>query len=195
MKIGLFGGSFNPPHTGHKWLVDQFRIAGGLDMMWVLVTPDPPHKDSVDLVAFSHRLEMTKITFQDGFGVEVNDIESTLPAPQYTYKTVEILKKRHPGTDFYLCLGEDSLFALPSWKEPDKLISMARILVARRKSDATKTTSLPESWSSRIDYIDIEPRDISSTDIREKLSNEISVDGSLEPAVADYIASHRLYIL
>src|SRR5690606_1287552 len=166
MKIGLFGGSFNPPHTGHKWLVDQFRIIGGLDMIWVLVTPDPPHKESVDMVAYAHRLEMTKLTFQDGFGVEVNEIESTLPAPQYTYKTVEALKKRHPGTDFYLCLGEDSLYGLPSWKEPDKLLAMLSVLVARRKYMPIEKTSLPDYWTSRIEYIDIEPREISSTDIR-----------------------------
>jgi nicotinate-nucleotide adenylyltransferase len=193
MDIGLFGGSFNPPHTGHLWLTEAFRTKGNLDLVWVLVAPDPPHKDEASLVAYEHRLEMTKMTFHNSFGVEVNLIEESLPKPTYTYRTVEALKAKHPGTTFWLCIGEDSFYDLPNWKEPERLLRNVNLLVARR-GGYVPTSALPNAdWIQRLRYIDIEPLPTSSTDIRTLVSTGASTHGLLQPDIEQYIYDHRLY--
>lgn len=193
MDIGLFGGSFNPPHLGHVMLARQFREKGGLDMVWVLVSPDPPHKDPAGLVAYQHRLAMTQIAFAESFGIEVNRIEESLPSPAYTYRTVDAVKSRHPGSRFWLCIGEDSLHDLPRWKNPDHLMQQAGLLVAKRGDFVPVGSELPEEWLARARFIDIEPISISSTDIRMSISEGKPVDGMLPPTVLEYIRKHRLY--
>jgi len=193
MDIGLFGGSFNPPHAGHLWLADEFRVKGKLDLIWVLVSPDPPHKEPADLVAYEHRLEMTRLTFMKSFGVELNRIEEDLPKPGYTYRTIEALKIKHPGSNFWLCIGEDSLLDLPNWMEPERLVSNVNLLVARRSATKPITELLPRHWEKRISYIDTELRSDSSTEIRQMVSLGQSVEGQVTPEVMDYIRDHKLY--
>jgi len=193
MNIGLFGGSFNPPHTGHLWLADEFRIKGKLDLIWILVSPDPPHKDPDELVAYEHRLEMTRLTFMNSFGVELNKIEEDLAKPGYTYRTVEALKIKHPGSDFSLCIGEDSLFDLPKWMEPERLLSNVNLLVARRGGYNQASELLPSHWANKLSYIDIEPRLASSTEIRRMVALGESVEGQVTPEVLNYIHEQKLY--
>ncbi len=193
MNIGLFGGSFNPPHTGHLWLADEFRKKGPLDLVWVLVSPDPPHKDGVSMLPYKHRLAMTKLTFENSFGIELHLIEETLPKPGYTYRTAEALKSRHPGTTFWLCIGEDSLNDLPKWKEPERLLKSVKLLVARRGDYLPEATEPVENWLSDVRYIDIQPRPISSTQIRSMAATGHSLEGFVVPAVEKYIQEHRLY--
>lgn len=193
MDIGLFGGSFNPPHLGHVMLARQFREMGGLDMVWVLVSPDPPHKDPAGLVAYQHRLAMTQLAFAESFGIEVNRIEETLPSPAYTYRTVDAVKSRHPGSRFWLCLGEDSLHDLPKWKNPEHLIHEVGLLVAKRGDFVPSGSELPNEWLANVRFIDIEPMTISSTGLRKLISEGKSVDELLAPTVLEYISKHRLY--
>ncbi len=193
MNIGLFGGSFNPPHTGHLWLADQFRSNGPLDLVWVLVSPDPPHKDDANLLPYEHRLNMAKLTFENSFGVEINLIEETLPKPGFTYRTVEALKSRHPGTTFWLCIGEDSFHDLPKWKEPERLLRSVSLLVARRGDFVPKVNESIADWPTEIRFIDIEPRNTSSTLIRSLAAAGQSLDGYVVPSVDQYIQDHKLY--
>lgn len=193
MDIGLFGGSFNPPHTGHVWLAHEFRDKGNLDMIWVLVSPDPPHKESAGMVSYQHRLAMTQLAFAESFGIEVNRIEETLPTPAYTYRTVEAVKLKHPGSRFWLCIGEDSLYDLPKWKYPERLLHQVDLLVAKRGDFDSKESNLPTEWLQKVRFIDINPLAMSSSNIRKRISEHEPLDGMLEPKVEDYIRRHRLY--
>jgi nicotinate-nucleotide adenylyltransferase len=193
MDIGLFGGSFNPPHTGHLWLANEFRVKGKLDMIWVLVSPEPPHKELSELVAYEHRLEMTRLTFQHTFGIELNMIEEDLRKPVYTFQTVEALKAKHPGSTFWLCIGEDSLHDLPRWMEPDRLLRNVNLLVARRGDFVPPSHRLPEQWLQKIMYVDITPITTSSTQIRNLVADKKTIEGLVTPEVQKYIDEHRLY--
>ncbi len=193
MNIGLFGGSFNPPHTGHLWLAEEFRKKGMLDVVWVLVSPEPPHKDGVGLVSYHHRLAMAKMTFSNTFGIEINLIEETLPKPGYTYRTVEALKSRHPGATFWLCIGEDAYHDLPNWKEPDRLLKSVKLLVARRGDFVHQSNNPLADRISGVQYIDILPRPISSTKIRAMVAEGQSIQGLVVPEVEKYIKDNRLY--
>ncbi len=195
MDIGLFGGSFNPPHTGHLWLVDEFRIKGKLDLIWVLVSPEPPHKDPAELVTYQHRLEMTRLTFKQSFGVELNTIEEVLQTPNFTFKTVEALKAKHTGSNFWLCIGEDSLYDLPRWEQPDRLLSHVNLLVARRDNFIPPPVILPDEWLRKVTFIDIEPRSTSSSEIRDRVASSHPIDGLVTPEVSNYISDHKLYRL
>lgn len=193
MDIGLFGGSFNPPHTGHVRLAREFREKGCLDMVWVLVAPDPPHKDVAGMVSYQHRLAMTQLAFAESFGVEVNRIEETLPSPAYTYRTVESVKLKHPGSRFWLCIGEDSLHDLPKWKHPELLIQNVELLVAKRGDYEASGSDLPEEWLKKVHYIDIEPMSISSSSIRNLVAHNLDIEDLVAEPVVEYIRKHRLY--
>lgn len=193
MNIGLFGGSFNPPHVGHLWLADQFRVLGKLDLVWVLVSPEPPHKGLSDVLAYDHRLEMSRLTFMNSVGVELNLIEENLPKPCYTYKMVEAIKLKHPGSTFSLCIGEDSMHDLPEWMEPNRLVHNINLLVARRGDYTPITEALPSVWLEKVSYIDIEPISVSSTIIREMVASGQSVGELVTPEVGKYIIDHKLY--
>lgn len=193
MNIGLFGGSFNPPHVGHLWLADQFRVLGKLDLIWVLVSPESHHKERTSLVAYEHRLEMSRLTFMNSVGVELNLIEENLPKPCYSYQTVEAVKLIHSGCTFTLCIGEDSLHDLPEWMEPNRLVHNINLLVARRGDYTPITEALPSVWLEKVSYIDIEPISVSSTIIREMVASGQSLGELVTPEVGKYIIDHKLY--
>jgi nicotinate-nucleotide adenylyltransferase len=193
MNIGLFGGSFNPPHVGHLWLADQFRVKGNLDLIWILVSPDPPHKEPSKLVSYEHRLEMARLTFLNSFGVELNVIEEELPKPNYTYQTVEALKSKYPTSTFWLCIGEDSLHDLTTWMEPNRLVRNINLLVARRGAFTQTSDPFPDEWSNKVSYIDIVPKSTSSTTIRERVASGQSIEEMVTPEVMKYIVNHKLY--
>lgn len=193
MDIGLFGGSFNPPHTGHVRLAREFREKGRLDMLWVLVAPDPPHKDVSGMVSYQHRLAMTQLAFAGSFGIELNRIEETLPSPAYTYRTVEAVTLKHPGSRFWLCIGEDSLHDLPKWKHPERLLQNVELLVAKRGGFVASGSDLPDEIMRKVHYIDTEPMSMSSSSIRNLIAHGHSVVDLVAQPVIEYIEKHRLY--
>src|SRR5579884_4006489 len=116
MRIGLFGGAFDPVHVGHLILAEQCREQGRLDQVWFL--PSAHHPFKPDLAG------------NDAFRVE--EIEKDLPAPGYTAETVTELRRRHPATEFWLLLGGDNLIDLPRWHEPARLVEQVGLLVLPR---------------------------------------------------------------
>jgi len=193
MKIGLFGGSFNPPHYGHLHLASAFKREAQLDEVWILVSPEPPHKSGRILASYDHRLAMTSLLFQHSQGILVNRVEEHLPAPQYTYRTIEALKKEYPLDTFYLCLGEDSLEHFMEWRQPDTIMREVELLIARRPGVKAYKEDLPEHWLQRIHIIDAPMIPISSSDIRNRILTKQTLEALVPNVIAEYIKTHGLY--
>ncbi len=197
MKIGLFGGSFNPPHVGHKHALETFAKKLGFDCVLVIPSFISPHKDSpLFSASFEDRLEMCRLAFGDiQKNIIFSDVERRLfdrtGEKSYTYLTVDALKKEFCG-DFYLFVGSDMFFTLPSWKGVEKLIQSVTVCAMKRSTSDTEMESTKERYEkdfgTKVIILDATPIEISSTEIREK-SDFTKVDGK----VAEYIKDHKLY--
>ena len=131
MRLGLFGGTFDPIHLGHLILAEQCREACGLDRVWLVVAGSPPHKPG-GRTAVGHRLEMARIAIAGHPAFAVSDIEATRPGPHYSVETLESIRRDHPGDDLFFLIGADSLADLPTWREPERIAQLATIVVVNR---------------------------------------------------------------
>ena len=117
MRLGLFGGTFDPIHLGHLILAEQCREACRLDRVWFVVAGAPPHKGG-DRTPVSHRIEMARIAIAGHQAFEVSEIEARRPGPHYSVDTLEAVHRERPGDDLFFLIGADSLVDLPTWRDP-----------------------------------------------------------------------------
>lgn len=195
-RIGLMGGSFNPVHNGHIEIAHSFINSGFIDQLWVYPTPDPPHKIETKLVSFHHRFEMLKLAMKslNQAVVSVKDIESNLPRPNYTLKTIEYLIESYPEHTFFLCIGSDSLASFTKWYKYERILSLIRILVAYRPefNKATINPELLDTYNQKINFIKHEEIEISSTTIRKDIYSD-TIGYQIPKEVEKYIRDNGLY--
>ncbi len=201
MRIGLFGGSFDPIHLGHLILAEQCREQGRLDQVWFIPAARPPHKKEHELARFENRVEMLHLALAGNPAFRVEEIENERDGPSFTVDTVAELKRRHPGDEFFFLVGSDSLADLPKWHEPQRLVRSAGLLVMARPTSPLLTPDqlrallrLPPEVPLHLDAVD-SPLviDISSRDVRYRLASGRTVRYLLPRAVECYIADKRLY--
>jgi nicotinate-nucleotide adenylyltransferase len=173
--IGILGGRFDPPHVGHLALAEAALNRFGIDELHVTVVVAAAHKPSV--APLEHRLAMARLTFAP-LGAVVE--------PEEHGFTVDALEARRYDDPIFL-IGADQLADFPTWKQPDRVLELARLGVA------TRPGYVPEETSDRIEVFELEPQHVSSTEIRERVRSGDPVDGLVVPEVADYIAEHGLY--
>ena len=131
MKIGIFGGTFNPIHYGHLRSAEEIRLIFGLDRIFFIPSGNPPLKRK-DLADADHRYNMVRMAVRDNPYFEVLDIESIRPGKSYTVNTLEQLLKNYADADFYFILGIDAFLDIPNWREPEKILSLANFIVISR---------------------------------------------------------------
>jgi nicotinate-nucleotide adenylyltransferase len=173
--IGLFGGRFDPPHLGHLALAQAAIERFGIEELHVTVVVDAGHKPSV--APIEHRLELARLTFAP-LGAVVE--------PEPHRYTVDALEARGYEDPIFL-IGADQLAELPTWRQPQRVLELARLGVATRPGYA------PGTPSERIETFELEQHDVSSTEIRGRIGRGEPVDGLVVPDVAAYIAEHGLY--
>ena len=204
MRIGIFGGSFDPPHTGHVLVALDAIEALALDRLQVVPAATQPLKLGTKTASLD-RLAMTRQCFEGLPHVEVDPIEIERGGLSFTVDTVESYRRQWPAAELHLLLGEDAVAGLPRWREPERLLSMVRLVVLTRTFDAAATTSAPASpgigqWLSTHGHEVLVRRlatrriDISSTEIRTRVNDGRSIRGFVPDAVAAYIASTGLYL-
>lgn len=200
MKIGLLGGSFNPPHNGHIAMARAARDARKLDEVWFLVAARPPHKSEDQLGDFNPRFEMARLAAQELPCLKASDFEAQLPGISYTYRTLELLKKSRPEAELFFIIGADTVGELATWRKPDRILELAAPVVVPRTGFSPADTEklrdvLPGEQLDilRESYIRTEPVDISSTMIREKVRRGEKFEHLVPEPVARYIHQHRLY--
>ncbi len=184
-RIGILGGTFDPPHIGHLIIADEVKYALHLDAIWFIPTNIPPHKNKAMTTA-EHRLQMLDLATGDNDKFSVNPIEVYNSEISYTIDTIKLLKGHHPRTDFYFIIGADMVEYLPHWKNIDQLMSLIKFVGVMRPKH-TLTTTYP------IIKITIPTIDISSTEIRRKLMQREPTRYLLPQRVNHYIKEHQLY--
>ncbi len=195
MRLGIFGGTFDPIHLGHLVLAEQCREACALDRLLFVAAGSPPHKQG-ERTAVSHRLEMARIAVAGNPAFVVSDMEAVRPGPHYSVETLETLSREHPGDDLYFLIGADSLADLPGWREPERIASLATIVVVNRPGGVVvDQASIPDLGPSArgVVVVAIPPIGIASSDIRQRVAAGRSIRYLVPRGVEAYIESHGLY--
>jgi nicotinate-nucleotide adenylyltransferase len=200
MNIGIFGGTFDPPHLGHLILAERCREEAKLDEVWFLVSYAPPHKQGQQITRFEQRCDMVTLatTGQPAFRVE--PIEKELPPPSYTARTLAELQHRHPQHTFALIVGGDSVHDLPTWYEPATVLKLAALVAVPRPGAVLPTAGelaakvgVPAE-GVRLTVVECPQVDIASRDIRKRVSAGQSVRFLLPRAVEEYVRERKLYL-
>lgn len=188
MKIGIFGGSFNPPHKMHKTIALELIKKGYVDIVIYVPTGDSYIKK--DLVAAYDRLEMLKLMIRDCSKLLVSDYEIK-NGLRYTYQTLDYFKHTYHHDEIYFVCGSDNLKQLTLWKNYHYILSNYKLLVIKRdKDDIIKI--IEKLGKANIIVTDITSRHISSTDIRKKMISQKEVE-EIDPHVKAYIKKRKLY--
>jgi nicotinate-nucleotide adenylyltransferase len=191
MKIGLFFGTYNPIHVGHLIIANHLAEHSDLDQVWLVVTPQSPHKKKQSIMDDHQRLELVFRATKDFPKLVPSAIEFNLPQPNYTVHTLAYLEEKHPEHQFALIMGEDNLRSLPKWKNADVIMGNYPIYVYPRK---LKTASDSVSYSSEtVTHIHAPIMEISSTFIRQQIKDGKNIKPLLPLAVWDYIDEMNFY--
>lgn len=195
MRIGMFGGSFDPPHNGHLLAALDAMEALSLDRLQVVPAAVQPLKSGARTEG-AHRLAMTERCFGGLPQVEVDPIEIQRGGLSFTVDSVEAYRQQWPSAELHLLIGEDAVAGLPRWRDPERLLSMVQLVVLTRTipQDASPAP-VDDQWMPR-PPIRLATRrvDVSSTEIRSRVAAGRSVRGFVPDAVAAYIASTGLYL-
>ena len=196
-RIGILGGSFNPPHLAH--LVCASEAAAQLDLDRVLLTPvaAPPHKDADRDPGAQERLELCRLAIAGDDRLGVCDIEVRRGGPSYTVDTLRELHARDPEDDLTFIVGGDIALGLPSWHEPEAVLGLARLAVAERSGAGRKDVAarLVERFADASPpvFFDMPRLDISSSQIRRRIAEGRPIRYLVPDPVAEHIARGRLY--
>ena len=192
-KVGIFCGSFNPIHNGHVALADYIARNSDLDEVWLVVSPLNPLKRTIadTLAPNEQRLDMVRLALRSCERLFASDIEFSLPLPNYTINTLNALKSKYPETDFSLIIGADNLALFERWKDSDVIMSKFDMLVYPRPG--VDLDSLMQKYP-KVRVLENAPlHDVSSTEIRRRISSGESVSGLVNPEVEKYIRDNNLY--
>ncbi len=196
-KIGLFGGTFDPPHIVHLILASEAAYQFGLSRLYWMLTPDPPHKQTQAITPFPQRLEMLQMVTADNPIFEISRLEIDRPGPHYTVDTVRLLAEQQPDSDIVLLLGGDSLRDLPTWRlHMDLVAAVSKIGVMRRPDNSFDMSALEEKipgLTGKVAFIDALLQNLSSREIRRRVISGEVYRYYVLPAVYDYIEANRLY--
>ena len=199
MRIGIYGGTFSPPHNGHLAAAKAFMEQMWLDILYVIPAGTPPHKEMETPVSAAHRLEMCRLAFGGMEGVLVSDRELRRGGKSYTVDTLRELS----GEDcrlFLLC-GTDMMLTLDTWREPEEIFRLCYPVYIRREADRSldsqivrKIAEYNEKYGKVVRRIVSEPILLSSNEIRKKLRDGEEISSLVPPAVEKYMKDNHLYV-
>ena len=197
-RIGIFGGSFNPVHNAHTNLAAAFVKKLKLDKLLIIPTAIPPHKVCDNTVDADHRLNMCRLAFEAVKKCEVCDIEIKRQGISYTADTLTQLKAIYPDSEFFLIMGADMFMSFDTWREPEKIISMAALCaVPRNEDDVSALSEKEKEYRARgavTVILDMKKSDISSTMVRKLVFDDGSFSKYVDPKVEKYIYANYLYM-
>ncbi len=187
MRLGVLGGSFNPPHIGHLIIASDAFEALRLDTLLVIPAAANPLKDADDSAPSpEQRLEMTRLTFGNDRRFEVSAMEIERGGLSYTVDTLEALAAERPGAELILLLGADAVESFDRWRRPDRIRQLARLFALTRGDE-------PESLPKDVERVTTRRIDVSSTEIRARLAAGKPISGFVAESVERLISAAKLY--
>ncbi len=197
MKLGLFGGSFNPIHLGHYKLVTDVIKEFNLDKVIIMPTWKTPLKDTSNFASADDRFELCKLAFKNLSYVEVSDLEIKRKGNSYTYLTLNSIKEIYPRDELFLIVGADMFLTLEKWKCFEDIFKTASIIAVPRKGMKENLISysayLKEKYNCNSYIMTHKVMDVSSTEIRRKINNAEDVSDLVDTRVLNYIKKKHLY--
>lgn len=196
-RIGIFGGTFDPPHLGHQALATHARSQLDLVRLLWMLTPDPPHKRGRRITPVEHRLAMVELALMDMPGCELSRIELDRPGPHYALNTVKLVGVQYPEAELVYLMGGDSLHDLPDWHKPAELLAALRFLAVMRRPgadfDLPALEQVLPGITAKIHFVEAPLLKISGSEIRRRAAFGKPFNEFVLPSVYDYIIDHRLY--
>ncbi len=197
-RIGIYGGTFNPPHAGHVGAALGFLNAVELDELLIMPAFLPPHKEFVSTVSTEDRLTMADLAFSDIEKATVSDLEIKRGGKSYTALTLEELSS--PDRELYFLCGTDMILTMDQWYCPERIFELATICYVRRETDIENDTKISEKtneyikkFNARIIPVPLSVTDVSSSELREKLASREYAGELLPRSVYEYILEKGLY--
>ncbi len=195
-RLGIFGGTFDPPHLGHLILAET--VADALDLERVLFVPagQPPLKEDWVITPVEHRLAMVKAAIAGNRRFAISRADIDRPGPHYSVDMVRIIAAEYPGTDLFFMIGSDSLRDLPRWHNPGGLIELCTLAVVRRPSAEPDMDALElaiPGIKSRVCFVDAPLIQIAGRELRRRVREGLSIRYRVTDAVLEYITRHGLY--
>jgi nicotinate-nucleotide adenylyltransferase len=200
MRMGVFGGTFDPIHLGHLIAAEQCREQAQLDQVRFIPAARPPHKQGRSVTAFHHRAEMLRLAVAGHGAFAVDELENEGPGLSYTADTLAELHKRFADAELHFILGSDGLPDLAHWHEPERIFRLAALLLVSRpgwsiwpEERLREALRLPPNVSLKQQIVEMPGCDISSRDLRARVAKGRSIRYLVPRAVECYIETHRLY--
>ena len=188
-RVGLFGGTFDPPHVGHLVIAEWARERLRLDRVVFMPAGSPPDKRRRDLSSVAHRVAMSRRAVRGHPAFRVSTLEARRDGPSYTVDTLRSLRRSFPGAQLYLILGEDRLAGFERWREPREIMKLATLAVAARPGARRRAGAV----TRRVRWLGNPPLAISSSALRARSRAGRSLRYLLPEAVERYVRRHRLY--
>lgn len=189
-KIGILGGTFDPPHIAHLIIAQEALKQLRLDQVWFIPCYIPPHKRADRISSPKHRLQMLKLAVLNNPEFRVSDLELRRKGISYTVDTLREIGLQWPQTALYLILGSDNLRFLSGWKKPEEIFSLAKVVLAKRPGSELGRANV---WVKKSVLIEAPLLEISSSQIREKVRRGEKISFWVPERVEKYIEKHRLY--
>lgn len=197
MNIALFGGSFNPIHSGHIKLIETIKQNFDIHKFLLMPTAVSPHKSNAEMATSEHRLNMCKLACKHLDYVEVSDLEIKRQGKSYTYLTISDLKELYPDDNLFLVVGADMFMSFESWRNFQYILSNVSLIAVPRddvnNEEMVNYSRILENYGAECYILKDSVMDVSSSEIRHKVKNKIDISQLLDTNVLKYIKDNSLY--
>jgi len=195
-RVGLMGGTFDPIHNAHLFIAEDARVRFELDTVLFIPNGSPPHKSGRAVASGTHRLEMAKLAVAANSAFKTSDFEMRTDGPAYAVDTLRHISAQYPHSEILYITGTDTVAELMTWKSPEEVIALAQFVAYSRPGFLPEQllNALPSRYLSRVHVLESINLEISSTNIRKRLSEHKPVRYLIPDAVLEYIERNELYV-
>jgi len=195
-RLGVIGGTFDPPHYGHLVLAENARVQLHLDYVLFTVAGQPPHKPAWPITPAHHRVAMVEAAIADNPACVLSRVDLDRPGPHYTVEMLALLRQEYPEAELFFLVGGDSLAHFLTWRDPPGIVRLARLAVMQRPGNEPDLAVLEQvlpGLRERLVWLDAPVLDIAASDLRRRVRQGLPIRYLVPPPVESYVQEYRLY--
>jgi len=196
MRLGIYGGTFDPIHYGHLLLAERCREALQLDEVWFIPAGNPPHKQGRVTTPAKARAEMVEFAVSGFPEFRVSRMEMERGGPSYTVQTLELIRASDPTREVFLLMGADSIAELVTWREPARILELSQVVAVNRAGESPDLSSLSDllqQTGRTVRTVEMPAMGVSASEIRSRVARQFSIRFLTPRPVEMYIRQHKLY--